>query len=100
MDERKIALKVTKGGFVAFTDHFMLTSGGRTMFDVTLWPLPTKRVEKERPKPVPSESEPEMGTVEPVPEPDLNVWKDILPAEAPANPFGTVKCEPAFCLNA
>ena len=48
--EGQHTLKVTKGGFETFTDQFTIKSGGREVFDVTLWPLPAAKAESGKPE--------------------------------------------------
>ena len=82
--EGRHTLKVTKGGFETFTDHFTITSGGREVFDVTLWPSPAAQPESDKPKPPPSEAKAQIGPVAPLAPPDPGAWKAILAADAPA----------------
>ncbi|MFH1923165.1 MAG: SUMF1/EgtB/PvdO family nonheme iron enzyme, partial [Planctomycetota bacterium] len=77
-------LRVSKGGFRTHTETFTINSGGREVFDVTLWPLPDAQPESEKLKPDLSEAKVQIGPVAPLPEPDPAAWKAILPVDAPA----------------
>jgi formylglycine-generating enzyme required for sulfatase activity len=92
--EGRHTLKVTKGGFETFTDHFTIHSGGRQVFDVTLWPKklargtgpqgPEAGSEKSDMPFSSGKAQAQIGPVAPLPEPDPGAWKAILPAGAPA----------------
>ena len=86
--EGRHTLKVTKGGFETFTDHFTINSGGREVFDVTLWPSPETQPESEPPKPAPSEAKAQIGPVEPLPlaDPAGAAWTTSRSSPKPTSP--------------
>ena len=82
--EGKHTLSVNKGGFKTQTQEFTIESGGRETFHVELVPLMAATTDSGEAKDAPQGPPSSSSLDAPLAEPDAVVWKELLPADAPA----------------